>query len=510
MSFAFSTKVFFGDSLTDDGTLFSLTSDVASVAVPLEAAGYNQRFTNGLVFAEYSSDLLGASETLNFGIGAARMLGELTLRDLAENAGVTEFLTVPLEDPRLDLDINLSAQLDRYLAETAGQDRADNSATLFIGANDYLNFAPSSPDRIVIEGLALMVQITDATLDAAQRLADEGVGQIVINSLPSGDFFPGVRADPLLAPVADIVLSLHNTRLERGVEALQEAGINAVYVDIEAITSTIVDDPLNFGITAPYDEVKVLDDDPTDPVINPALDGVPLDQVAFFDPVHPTDTVHGVLGSFHAAALTGTVTIGNDRSSIRTLRSEDDDLVLAGGGRDVLGLLDGDDIAFGEGDDDFIFGALGRDIISGGADDDVLFGGADDDVLAGGTGDDVTRGGLGDDVLIDGLGSDFAVGGGGNDLFIFREASLIGGDGTFDENTFRGGAGFDTLAMVLTEETAEAFALTSATEGQAQALSALGITAERIEDVRVFTDLAELNQFNDLARLGEADLWALV
>ncbi|URF48534.1 hypothetical protein M8007_07210 [Dinoroseobacter shibae] len=140
----------------------------------------------------------------------------------------------------------------------------------------------------------------------------------------------------------------------------------------------------------------------------------------------------------------------------------------------------------------------------------MLFGGADDDVLVGGTGDDVTRGGLGDDVLIDGLGSDFAVGGGGNDLFIFREASLIGGDGTFDENTFRGGAGFDTLAMVLTEETAEAFALTSATEGQAQALSALGITAERIEDVRVFTDLAELNQFNDLARLGEADLWALV
>jgi hypothetical protein len=319
-----------------------------------------------------------------------------------------------------------------------------------------------------------------------------------------------VRADPLLAPVADIVLGLHNNRLERGVEALQEAGVDAVFVDIEAITSTIVDDPLNFGITAPYDGFRVLDDDPFDPVLNPALDDVPLDQVAFFDPVHPTDTVHGVLGSFHAASLTSEVTVGNDRGSLRFLRSEQDDLVLAGGGRDFVGLRDGDDIAFGEAAEDFIFGAFGRDIISGGADDDILFGGADDDVLAGGTGDDVTRGGLGNDVLIDGLGSDFAAGGFGDDLFIFREASLIGGDGTFDENEFDGGAGFDTLALLLTAETAEAFALTSAAEGQTAALTALGIAVNRIEDVLVLTDVADLDQFNDLARLGEADLWALV
>lgn len=510
MSFAFSTKVFFGDSLTDDGNLFDLTTAVSDEGFPIEDVGYNQRFTNGLVFAEYTAPLLGVDNTLNFGIGAAQALGSLTLRDEVVERELEEFLTVPLEDPALDFDINLTAQIDRFLAETAGQDRSDMSATVFIGANDYLNFEPSSPEALLIEGLGLLVEITDAVADAAQTLADEGVGQVVINGLPSGDFFPAVRSSPELAPIAGVVLGLHNLRLKNTVEELQAQGVDAVYVDIEAMTRTIIDDPLNFGITAPIDDVVVLDGNTIDPILNPAVDGIPLDQVAFFDLVHPTDTIHGVLGSFHAASLTSDVTIGNDRGSFRRFREEEDQLILAGGGTDAIGLVGGDDIAFGEAGDDFIFGAAGADIISGGADDDILFGGPDGDVLTGGTGDDVTRGGIGNDVLIDGLGSDFARGGAGDDLFIFREDAFLGGDGSLDENTFAGGFGFDTLAMLLTEDTAASYADTSATAGQEAALTALGITIQNVEDVVVLTDVAELDAFNGLARLGEADLWALV
>lgn len=508
-AYDYGTLVYFGDSLTDDGNLYSLSGAVATDSLPVDAAGYNQRFTNGLVFAEYTTALLGVANELNFGIGGAQALGALTLRELIVDRNLEGFLTVPLSDPQLDFDINLTAQIDRFLAETDGQDRSDMSATVFIGANDYLNFEPSSPDALLLEGLGLLFRITNGVAEAAQSLADAGVGQIVINSLPSGDFFPAVTASEDLSPVAELVLGLHNVRLANTVEALQAQGVDAVYIDIEAMTRAIIADPLNFGITAPIEEVVVLSGDIENPVLNPELEDVPLDNIAFFDAVHPTDTIHGVLGSFQAASLTSEVTIGRQLGGIELLGNEQD-LVLAGAGSDILALSGGDDIAFGEAGVDFVFGGSGEDIISGGSDNDLLFGGNEDDVIAGGTGNDRMNGGNGADVLIDGLGSDTASGGMGDDLFIFTQASLAGGVDGVDQDTFNGGLGADTLVLLLTEASALDFEATNLTFGEASALADFGITTRSVEDVLVFTDAADLDQFNDVARLGEADLWALV
>ena len=86
--------------------------------------------------------------------------------------------------------------------------------------------------------------------------------------------------------------------------------------------------------------------------------------------------------------------------------------------------------------------------MAGGAGNDRLSGGAGSDVLAGNAGDDTLSGGPGDDALIDGLGSDTLFGGAGNDLFFVTQAQLLGGSGT-DIDQFDGGAGFDTLALLL-------------------------------------------------------------
>ena len=70
--------------------------------------------------------------------------------------------------------------------------------------------------------------------------------------------------------------------------------------------------------------------------------------------------------------------------------SRADDLVDAGGGRDV------------------ILGRAGWDELSGGAGQDVLFGGRGNDILDGGTGSDVLKGGRGDDTFVfaEGYGRD--------------------------------------------------------------------------------------------------------
>lgn len=93
---------------------------------------------------------------------------------------------------------------------------------------------------------------------------------------------------------------------------------------------------------------------------------------------------------------------------------------------DEIRLLDGDDIAYGDGGNDTIYGGNGRD---------TLLGGAGADTLWGGNGNDVLYGSDGNDRLFGDAGYDRLVGGDGNDV-------LNGGPGSDD---LYGGAGADTF-----------------------------------------------------------------
>ncbi|MEO1993840.1 MAG: hypothetical protein ABGZ17_01025, partial [Planctomycetaceae bacterium] len=67
---------------------------------------------------------------------------------------------------------------------------------------------------------------------------------------------------------------------------------------------------------------------------------------------------------------------------------------------------DGNDIMIGGGGDDILLASYGNDILFGGGGDDLLRGEAGDDVLDGGLGDDNLTGDDGDDVLDGGPGDD--------------------------------------------------------------------------------------------------------
>jgi hypothetical protein len=88
--------------------------------------------------------------------------------------------------------------------------------------------------------------------------------------------------------------------------------------------------------------------------------------------------------------------------------TDDDDVFVARGGRDVILAL---------GDNDRACGGPGSDTILSGFGDDRLLGDAGNDELSGGGGGDVLRGGDGDDELSGGGGTDKCIGGGGNDTF---------------------------------------------------------------------------------------------
>ncbi|MBY0447299.1 MAG: hypothetical protein K2P95_01300, partial [Hyphomonadaceae bacterium] len=149
------------------------------------------------------------------------------------------------------------------------------------------------------------------------------------------------------------------------------------------------------------------------------------------------------------------------------------------------------------------------------------------DVLAGGAGDDTLFGGLGADALIDGLGDDQLFGGNGDDLFLFTEATILGGAAGRD--FFHGGNGRDTLVLQLTAETAARFA-----QDRAGVLAELGLRLTSIERIVIETvnldppssvqDLLTLAQTDSgfgfdlgglaggdlLLRLQDADLWGFI
>ena len=498
--------VYFGDSLSDDGTMHDLTEVTLNTAVPPAAYGYAERFTNGEVWTEIEARLLGASVYQNYAVGGAEALGQKTLGSYLVERGLGGDIK---DDSLLGFDINLSAQIGRFLADNAGEDLSSMTASIMIGSNDYLNFRPQSadPQQVLLQASALIQDVVNATVTSAMTLLQAGVGEVAISTLPVAAYFPIVETlPPDFQWLPALAFEQHNAALEAAVGQLKAAGLNAEIVDIAALSAEILADPGTFGFIAPLGDSVLVDMGG-----NSGTAGYDADQVAFFDEVHPTEAGQGVTAAFHAESLTSNVIITAGADDV-IQGSRGRDLVLASDGDDAVNLSGGADVALGGLGADTIQGNRGRDLISGGSGNDDLSGGRGADVLAGGAGDDTVLGGRGADILIDGLGSDMMRGGRGDDIFLFTEATLIGGGSlSGDCDIFRGGRGADTLFLALSGETRDAVE-TSLGEGDAMAgvLAGLGITARGIEEVVFVDDRGELADVVDTALLQEADLWGFV
>lgn len=507
---SFDRLVFFGDSLTDTGGTFDLSSQNLVVPLPPESLGYAQRFSNGEVYADIAPRLLGIEDLDNFALSAAASLGELTLGTILALNGVLSLQSPDADLTLLDFDVNLNSQVDRFLEGTGGTD--DTAASLFIGLNDFGQFGLANPDATAEDAISFASIVATNTLAAAGRLVDAGVETIILNTLPVSSFFPFSTLQPSLP---DEVIESHNEVLLAG--SAQLAGANVLVVDFAAITGEIAADPSAFGFLAPLSTFRffgvggnpTITETPDGPILsfpeNPA--SLPnLDQQVFFDLVHPTAAAQGVFAAFYSESLTSDVQIlGDDSDTIKGSRA--DDLVLAGGGNDWLWLKGGDDVALAGLGNDIVFAGSGDDIVSLGTGNDIGLGGSGDDVIAGGAGNDILLGGSGDDLLVNGLGADRAFGGSGNDVFVFSESSLIGGTGTSDSNSFFGGRGHDTLLLALTDETR---AILKSGDDIATALANLGVSTNSIETIQFIESAADLSILEIDARIAEADLWGII
>ena len=193
----FASLVYFGDSLSDNGNLFRL------IGQPPSPPYFEGRFSNGPTYAEIVPGLLGVT-ALNYAFGGAEAV--------TGNGNPDEFAA-----------INLTAQVDRYLASLGGQPAPDGTAAvLFIGNNDYLraSMTPQPPAALIAGVLANV----DASV---QRLLDAGVDKIILFTLPGIDLTPlGVALGPAAVAAYDQIVQANNAGLNALATGYAAAGVD--------------------------------------------------------------------------------------------------------------------------------------------------------------------------------------------------------------------------------------------------------------------------------------------
>ncbi|MEM6745384.1 MAG: SGNH/GDSL hydrolase family protein [Pseudomonadota bacterium] len=471
MSFSFVYVL--GDSLSDTGaftlTTFGLTQDPA-LTFPPPSLGYQGRFSDGPVAAEVLAELTGAeiaedaialvpeapaadlaAATLgilrpesSFAYGSARAVGTRTLADAAAGTGLEAELAA---DPLLlaaaqSFDINLGAQADRLAATLAGGAPENALATIFIGLNDFQDFAPSNPFFAPFEGLALVGDILEATEDAARAAAGLGIGTVALFTLPSPEVFPpapGVPVDESALALLDVLTGVHALGLGAMAAELRGEGVDARVVDLRSMAAAVDADPGGYGLVT-LDVVSVFGTGALG-APNPAAAAFEPDELGFFDNIHFSGALHGVFGAFAARTLSSETRFLGDGGNLRIYGS-DDHLVFGEGGDDLLFGGGGGDALFGGTGEDGLFGGASHDLLAGGGGDDLLRGGTGGDVLAGGAGDDAARGNGGADLLLTTEGADLAHGGGGDDVVAIDLSGDVAGA------RLRGGRGADALVVI--------------------------------------------------------------
>ena len=314
-----------GDSMSDSGGIFQLSSQALSLAaadginteglqpIPVSPP-YAGKFSNGPVLPEITAELLGA-KLVNFSFGGAEALGTQTLEDAAGPAipdqVKAEIAALPPDeqapiDAVLNKNINLSGQMADLVAETSANPPSAHSALVsLIGLNDFQalagTFDPSNPLALIGEAAQTAAGIVRADLNAANTAFNQGIGTVIFETLPAPSFFPaGQELSPELQAIGDAAVDAVNLGLRVDAAELRLEGHDARIVDLAKITGEISADPAAFGFQD-LSQPTLLGNG-IEFSVNPAAP--PPDQTAFFDPLHATTKLHAVLAEFVASSLT--------------------------------------------------------------------------------------------------------------------------------------------------------------------------------------------------------------
>jgi len=256
----FSRVAVFGDSLSDRGNLFELTSFFPP---PPYVDG---RFSNGDIWVDYFQDSLG--------------LGEAQIQDFAFGGATTGSTNAlePLVESLTGLDLTLPGltnQIDSYINSLPASGGDPNGLyVIWVGANDLLN-VPTNPAQVP----GFLANSISNIVDAISRVAAEGGDTFLVPNLPDLGLTPRSLSGGNSTLVTTLT-SQFNAGLTNALTALETTlGIDILEVDIFSATQEILNAPADFDLTN---------------VTDPLISQIPPVDPGFFwwDDIHPTTGIH--------------------------------------------------------------------------------------------------------------------------------------------------------------------------------------------------------------------------
>ncbi|MCF6801521.1 SGNH/GDSL hydrolase family protein [Thiotrichales bacterium 19S3-11] len=189
--------IFFGDSLTDKGTLNEYTLGV----IPQSPPYYDGMFSNGSTWAvQFSRDLNQAGiETSNYAIGGATAVFDL-------GGDIPYSLDGELETYQLNSNVKWWTDQDKQLV------------FIFIGANDYLTVKANLSDSKIDQ---MTTGVVDNIQSNIKWLINYGVKRFVIIGLPDLSQTPESKVDLENTHSTYELSIMHNKKLASMVEQLQ-------------------------------------------------------------------------------------------------------------------------------------------------------------------------------------------------------------------------------------------------------------------------------------------------
>ncbi len=264
---SYSQIIAFGDSLSDTGNLFKLTSFLPTGGIP-GAPYYQGRFSNGRVAVESMASALGLPLTSQ-AIGGAQT-------GPGNEAGAVLYGT------------GVSGQIQRY---EASHNKLDTNALYFLwaGANDF--YTGNN-----IYSTTTYLTSSSNMLSNVRNLYDHGARDFFVPLMPDLSQTPEALSSSSSYQSAALARTReYNGALSTGLQSLSTSlpGASIVVFDTPAFMQNTVPELAAGGI------------DVTDACYDAKLESVCSfqEQYLFWDNVHPTNTGHWILGQAFASAV---------------------------------------------------------------------------------------------------------------------------------------------------------------------------------------------------------------
>lgn len=211
--------IFFGDSLTDNGNLYSLLLHI----IPKSPPYFEGRFSNGQTWAEYVGKYYYNKKYASYKIYAV--------------GGATTVFHFPT--PEFISPANLELEIDKYLLDSAFSNRSQVLFSIWIGGNDYVFYPIDNVDASVETD-----KVVNKIAWSIEKLRAYGGNNFLIMNLPDLARLPQIQDDAIKQKLHNITI-LHNQKLDAAIQNIQQEHpeVQITMVNLYDLFNDVIDNP---------------------------------------------------------------------------------------------------------------------------------------------------------------------------------------------------------------------------------------------------------------------------